>query len=44
MVKYKTDKKIDRLREYRGRMARSAVIEENALLPNELRFVEVFPF
>jgi hypothetical protein len=34
VVKYKTDKKIDRLREYRGRMAKSMVVEENGSMPN----------
>lgn len=45
VVKYKTDKKIDKLRDYRDRMARSMVVEEEKnVLPNEIRFAEVFPF
>jgi hypothetical protein len=34
IVKYKTDKKIDRLRDYRSRMAKSVVVEESTVLPN----------
>lgn len=44
VVKYKTDKKIDRLREQRSRMAKSMVAEESTVLPNEARYAEVFPY
>jgi hypothetical protein len=44
IVKYKTDKKVDKLRDYRNRMARSFVAEESSTLPNEIRYAEVFPF
>ena len=44
IVKYKTDKKIDRLREYRSRMANSMILEEGPALPNEVRYAEELPF
>lgn len=44
IVKYKTDRKIDKLRDYRSRMAKSFVAEESSTLPNEIRYAEVFPF
>jgi hypothetical protein len=44
VVKYKTDRKIDRLRQQRSRMAKSMVVEDSTILPNEARYAEVFPF
>lgn len=44
IVKYKTDKKIDKFRDYRNRMAKSFVAEESSALPNEIRYAEVLPF
>lgn len=45
VVKYKTDRMIDRMRDYQTKLSLSQIAaEEPAVLPSELRYVEAFPF
>lgn len=44
VVKYRVDRQVDKLREYRQRMSHSEVIGQKGSLPNEIRYAEIMPY